>query len=274
MLTSLYSGVSGMQQFQQSMDVIGNNIANVNTTGFKSARVDFADSFSAAMGETGAGNSMQIGTGVTTSAISNNFTRGTVTSTGVQTDVAIEGNGFFVVSDAANGAQFLTRAGDFKIDTNGYLVTNSGLRVQGFSDAGLTTRGDILIDGTGSSSPPGTAVASVSIDREGKIKVRMEDGVEFVRGQILLQNVRSPQNLVKEGNNLYSGMAYAGPLAQISVPGTSGLGRLVGSALEMSNVDLAGEFADLITTQRAFQANARIITTSDEMLMELVNLKR
>jgi flagellar hook protein FlgE len=148
------------------------------------------------------------------------------------------------------------------------------LRVQGFSDAGLTTRGDILVDGTGSGAPAGTDVASVSIDPEGKIKVRMEGGIEFIRGQILLQNVRSPQNLVKEGNNLYSGMAYAGSLAQTSVPGSSGLGKLAGSALEMSNVDLANEFANLITTQRAFQANARIITTSDEMLQEMVNLKR
>jgi len=89
-----------------------------------------------------------------------------------------------------------------------------------------------------------------------------------------LQNFNDPQSLVKEGNNLFSGMAAAGPLATLSAPGSSGLGNLQAGVLELSNVDLAREFATLITTQRAFQANARIITTSDEMLQELVNLKR
>jgi flagellar hook protein FlgE len=89
-----------------------------------------------------------------------------------------------------------------------------------------------------------------------------------------LQNFQNPQALVKEGNNLYSGMAAAGPLAQIEAPNTNGLGTIQSGALELSNVDLTNEFASLITTQRGFQASARIITTSDEMLQEVVNLKR
>ncbi len=285
MLGSLNSGVSGIQQFQQQMDVIGNNIANVNTTGYKSARVDFADSFSRTLREStapgatsGGSASMQIGTGVSTATVQSQYTQGTLTSTGRTEDLAIAGNGFFVVRDTVSGETFATRAGDFRVDSGGYLVTNDGMRVQGFSDAGLTTRGDILIDATG--APAGTAAGAVvenykfDNDGNGQVIVTMSDGTEFVRGQVLLQNVRDPQALVKQGSNLYSGLAAAGPLANPEVPGTNGTGNVFSGALELSNVDLASQFSTLITTQRAFQACARIITTTDEMMQELVNLKR
>lgn len=95
----------------------------------------------------------------------------------------------------------------------------------------------------------------------------------MVRGQVLLQNFTSPTSLIKEGNNLYSGMSAAGPMGTLSATGTNGNGTLVTRSLEMSNVDLAGEFSEMITSQRAFQASARVITTSDEILQELVNLK-
>ncbi len=283
MIRSLNSAVSGMEQFQEEMDVIGNNIANVNTTAFKSARVEFADSFSQTYQASSAGNgvvsntaSLQVGTGVTTASIHNIYDQGAVASTGGPTDLMVSGPGFFLVRDPLSGAQFVTRAGDFRQDDMGRLITNTGLRVQGFSDAGLTTLGDLTIDTTGApaTASPTATLSSFSIDREGKINVHLSDGTDFVRGQVLLQDFNDPQSLVKEGNNLYSGMAAAGPLPTLSAPGTSGLGNLQAGALELSNVDLAREFASLITTQRAFQANARIITTSDEMLQELVNLKR
>jgi flagellar hook protein FlgE len=283
MLRSLNSGVSGIQQFQQQMDVIGNNISNVNTTGYKAGRVDFADSFSQTLRDSAAGSAstssqsaMQVGTGVQTSSISSAFTQGAISRTGVATDLAVSGNGFFVVRDALNGNTFATRSGDFRVDSNGYLITTDGLRVQGFSDSGLSSQGDILIDATGapSTAAAGATVASYSIDQEGKVNVRLSDGTEYVRGQVLLQNFHDPQALVKEGSNLYSGLASAGPLANPDVPGTNGLGRIQSGSLELSNVDLANEFSTMITTQRAFQACSRIITTSDEMLQELVNLKR
>lgn len=288
MITSLNTGVSGIQQFQEEMDVIGNNIANVNTTGFKSGRVNFADSFSETLrGSTGANgtssgtSAMQIGSGVATAAIHNIYTQGGLARTGVQTDLGISGDGFFIVRDAISTAEFATRAGDFRLDANGYLINNIGLRVQGFTDGGLSTRGDIQVDGTNrpATSDPAATFVGFNIDREGVVKVRLSDGSEYVRGQILLQRFSDPQALVKEGFNLYSGMAAAGPLGGAgsptsAVPGTNGLGRIESGALELSNVDLAGEFAKMITTQRAFQASARIITTSDEMLQEVVNLKR
>ncbi len=282
MLGSLNSGVSGIQNFQQQMDVIGNNIANVNTTGYKSARVDFADAFSRTLRDSTAGNgtvggrpSIQIGTGVTTASIQNNYTQGTTVQTGVATDLSIAGQGFFVVRDSASGETFLTRSGDFQVDDSGYLVTaGSGLRVQGYSDTGLGSIGDIRIDTTG--APVAGEMVSYSIGEDGKVTVKLNDAdkTQFTRGQVLLQNVRNPQALVKEGENLFSGLTAAGALTNPVVAGTNGTDKIDPGSLELSNVDLAGEFSTLISTQRAFQACARIVTTSDEMMQELVNLKR
>ncbi len=288
MIRSLYSGVSGIQNFQQEMDVIGNNIANVNTTGFKSGRVDFADAFSQTLrGSTGASGTssgvaaIQIGSGVTTSAIRTIYTQGGLIGTGVQTDLGVSGEGFFIVRDPVNAAEFATRAGNFRLDANGYLTNDIGLHVQGFSDGTLSARGDIKIDATGrpAAADPTATFSSFTIDREGVIKVRLSDGSEYTRGQILMQRFSDPQALIKEGLNLYSGIGAAGPLGGAAAPtpaapGTNGLGRIESGALELSNVDLANEFTKMITAQRAFQSSARVITTSDEMLQELVNLKR
>ena len=283
LLASLTSGVSGLDNFQEQMDVIGNNIANVDTTGYKAADVQFADTFSqtlrvatGATSTTSGSASVQVGTGVTTTAINSDWLQGAISTTGVASDAAISGNGFFVVRNTVSNDQFVTRSGSFKVDANGFLTTNTGERVQGFSDAGLTTQGDIKIDTTGmpATSDPTAGIVSYSIDGLGKINVNLSDGTSFVRGQILLQNFQDPGALTKIGNSLYSGMTNAGPLATPATPGTSGLGGIVSGALESSNVDLANEMANLITAQRAFEANSKIITTSDEMLQTLVNMKR
>lgn len=287
MLRALSSGVSGIQQFQNRLDVIGNNIANSNTIAFKAARSDFSDAFSQTLqvssaASSGAGQAgMQVGSGVTTAAVKNMFTQGALNRTGVGTDLAIDGDGFFMVRDPINGIQYATRAGDFRLDSNGYLVTNKGMRVQGFTDNGQGIRGDIQINNL--QQPigfPGTAqMTTFSINKTGQINVHLDDGTEYVRGQLLLQKFSDPQALLKEGDNLYSGIGAAGPLGgsgapQAEAPDSNGLGGIESSALELSNVDLANEFANLIATQRGFQACARIVTTSDEILQELVNLKR
>lgn len=290
MLRALSSGVSGIQQFQNRLDVIGNNIANSNTIAFKSARADFADAFSQTLQVSSAGSSgsgqagMQVGSGVTTSAVKNIFTQGALNRTGVGTDLAIDGDGFFIVKDPVSGAEFATRAGDFRLDTNGYLITNKGLRVQGFSTGDNTatgTRGDIQIDATyaPATTDPNARMSTFSISKNGDVEVQMSDGTSFRRAAITLQRFNDPQALLKAGENLYSGIGAAGPLGgtsspQAELPSTNGLGGIQSSALELSNVDLANEFANLIATQRGFQASARIITVSDEILQELVNLKR
>jgi len=288
MLGSLYSASSGLQQFQNKLDVIGNNIANANTTGFKSARTTFEDTFSQTLSGpepssdgTGTGpGAVQIGSGVATSGITNIFRQGMLNETGLNTDLGIKGEGFFIVRDALTGQEFATRAGDFTKDTAGYLITSDGYRLQGYSNAELTTRGDIRIDTTGmpATADPNAQIKSWNIDAYGKLHVHLSDGTSFVRGQVLLQNFTNPQALVKQGSSLYANLVDAGPLGGSTPlaepPGSGGLGVIAQGVLEASNVDLSGEFANLITTQRAFQANARVITTSDEVLQELINLKR
>jgi len=275
-MRSLTSAVSGMQQFQQEMDVIGNNIANVNTIAFKSSRDDLADSFSQTLGQVG-----QIGLGVTTSKITENFAQGAVTQTGVSTDLSVSGSGFFQVKDPVSDEEYVTRAGNFQVDQDGYLVTDTGQRVQGYNDLALSNIGDIQIEA--SVRPNGVSstatMTGFSIETDGTIQVSLSDGSQYTRGQILLQNFSTPEALVKVGNNLYTGIGAAGPIGGATsptpaAPGTNGTGNIQAGSLELSNVDLSNEFATLITTERAFQANARVITTSDEMLQELANLKR
>ena len=266
-------GLSGLAGASSDLDVIGNNIANVDTTGFKGSRVDFEDTLSQAVGAGSPSN--QVGTGVTTAAISTDYNQGALDNTGINSDLAISGQGYFVVQNSATQAQFVTRAGDFHLDANGYLVTNDGLRVQGYG-SDLSTVGDIQIDATGapSGAASGATVKSWSVDQSGKITVTLSDNTQFVRGQILLQNFSNPGALVKEGANLYSASSDAGPLSKLSAPETNGVGQIQSGSLEMSNVDLTTEMANLITAQNAFQANARVITTSDQLLQEIANLKR
>ena len=254
MLRSLNTGISGLKQFQTALDNIGNNLANLNTVGFKSSRVDFADTLNQTLrpGTPDSGGartgtaSIQVGNGVFVSGVRNQFTQGAVNQTGVFTDLAISGEGFFVVKNPANTTElFATRAGDFRIDSNGFLVTNQGFRVQGIVDtidAGLdfaagAVRGDILLNkgnlpALAAAVPTAGAagISNITIDSSGKIQVLLEDGTQYIRGQILLQKFQNPNALLKGGNNLYSGMATAGaitPLADVGVvPNTQGTGHI------------------------------------------------
>jgi len=278
MISSLQTGVSGLQQFQRKIDVIGNNVANVNTLGYKAERIDFADAFSRSLNGSGANSTAQVGTGVTTSGVRTLFTQGNTSTNQSDTDLSISGQGFFVVRDPVSGQNFATRAGNFKLD-GGYLVTDTGLRVQGYSDASLKTVGDIKVDTTGmpSTSDPNATIRNWTFGSDGKLNVNLSDGSQFVRGQVLLQQFRDPLSLRKEGGNLYSGLDAAGKLDWSSnpgMPGKNGFGSVQANSLELANVDLATELTDLIMAQRSYQANARMVTTSDDILQELVNLKR
>lgn len=286
MIGSLQTGISGLEQFQQDLQVIGNNIANVDTVGYKSDRMEFQDALSQSL--LGGVNPMQIGTGVSTAAISSFFTAGALNATGVTTDLAINGplaQGFFVVRDPGSGATYVTRDGEFKIDANGdYLVTNAGLRLQGYTGPGPYTAGspigDIQINAAAAiaalndTTVPPPTLTRYSIDSLGQVNAFLSDGVTGPMAQVVLQNFTNPQALVKLGGNLYAYDANAGPLAAPAAPNTGNLGSIASGYLESSNVDLGTEMANMITAQRAFEANAKIITTSDEVLQTLVNLKR
>ena len=272
MLLSLDSSLSALDQFQQELDVLGNNIANVNTVGFKSSNVEFATALSQTIGDNSAGTE-QLGEGVTTGSIAGQFTQGTITSTGVQSNMAINGNGFFMVKDPTTGQQYVTRDGTFNLDPNGYLVTSTGLRVQGYTSSAHTTIGDIQVSNVNAPGGDTAAVQSYTFDSSGQLKITLADSTpSYIGGQILLQNFTAPTQLTSVGNNLYSGLANAGPLTTPVAPGTGGVGSLQTSSLELSNVDLASQLTSLITTQRAYEANSRVVSTSDQILQTLVNL--
>lgn len=248
-----------MKGFQTKLDVIGNNIANVNTIGFKKSTINFQDLLSQNLSGSGV-NPMQVGLGVQTGAVNVIHTPGSAMTTGVGTDLAIMGDGFFMVKDPANPAAqtYLTRAGNFVVDADGDLVTSQGYAVQ--SSAG----GNIRID-------PGT-YASFSIDREGRVIGKEPNGTERTVATIGVANPENPTGLRKYGGSLYEMTRAAGNMN----PGTATQATSMISAgmLEMSNVDLTEEFTEMIVAQRGFQANSRTITTSDEILQEVVNLKR
>lgn len=285
MIGSLQTGVSGLQQYQEDLEVIGNNIANVNTTGFKSATMQFADTFNQTVGSNGSGAILQVGSGVATASINSDFTPGPINPTGNPSDLAISGTGFFVVKDSSTGAPYVTRDGSFSVDTNGYLINNEGYRVQGYTGSAPYTSaspiGDLKYDSAtaiaalnDTTTPAPTLVGDISINSAGQINATLSDGTKGVIGQVALQNFTNPQALAKQGNNLYTYSAAAGPLSAPIAPSTGGLGSIQSGRLESSNVDLAAQMAALITAQRAFEANAKIITTSDEVLQDLNNLKR
>jgi len=194
-------------------------------------------------------------------------------STGRQTDLAVSGNGFFLVKNPADGSEYLTRDGSFTVDINGYLTTADGLRVQGYSDAALSTPGDVKIDATVLNPTAGATLNSYTIGSGGTVQVTLSDGKTYTRGQVLLQTVKDPGMLRNAGGNLYSNYVAAGMSAP-AASGTNGVGVIQASSLESSNVDLTNEMTNLITAQRAFEANSKMVTTTDEILQDLVNLKR
>jgi len=274
MLNSLSSAVTGLDSFQQDMDVIGNNIANINTDGFKAGVVNFADSFGNSLAASA--GSGQIGTGVSVQGITNNWSQGAVTATGINTDLAISGNGFFVVQDPTSGSQYVTQDGTFSVNSSGNLVTAGGQMVLGTNN-GSTTLAPITIDATGapSTAAPGATLTSFAINSQGQVNVTLSDGTTFTRAQIMLQDFQDPQALVSQTGNLYSNMANAGPVQSApAAPGTSDLGQIESGYVEISNVDLSQEMANLIIAQRGFEANSKIVTTSNEVLQTLVNMKQ
>ena len=289
MLRSLYSGVTGLRNHQTKMDVIGNNIANVNTIGYKSSRVAFQDIYSQTIqtatapqaGGNGLGgvNPQQIGLGVSVGSIDVMHTRGAPEYTGAPLDLSIDGDGFFIVSDGPY--DYFTRAGNFTTDAANNLTNSNGLIVQGWSvDNGTLDADGQLIMGPEGEVPEIGSIAldpdfyDINVTRNGElVGINNETQQREVIARIVLANFNNQNALSKMGNNLYDVSQNSG-LPLIGVPGTEGIAGINPSSLEMSNVDLAKEFTDMITTQRGFQANSRIITTSDQLLEELVNLKR
>jgi flagellar hook protein FlgE len=413
MLRSLFTGISGLRTHQQMMDITGNNIANVNTIGFKSSSALFQDalsqmitSASAPQAGNGGTNPAQIGLGVQMWSITTNFSQGSAQVTGRNTDMMINGDGFFVVQN--KGEQMYTRAGSFSFDANGWLVNSSGMVAQGwaatkgvvdtkevpgnvrlpistlfppretnlaaftgnlpegteigkglttsirtydetgaeltltvtftrtatgwdiaasdgdgghtatdtltFNDNGATpvlgtgdpSATDPLVPGTtliipraapsggpmridlakltgfsgqntiAPASQDGSAMGSLSsfdISKDGLVIGVFSNGLKEVLAQLTMASFNNPPGLEKAGESVYRTSVNSGE-AQLGTAGTGGRGFLQAQALEMSNVDLGQEFTNLVVAQRGFQANSKVITTADELLQELVNMKR
>ncbi len=390
MLRSLYSGISGLRSHQTMLDVTGNNIANVNTTGFKASATQFQDTLSQMTIGAGAGNAAaggtnpaQVGLGVQVAGISTNFAQGSAQATGRATDIMISGDGFFVTSKG--GEQLYTRAGAFDLDANGRLVTPDGALLQGWkaangvipaggaiqnltvdpqavapasattqsgmggnlpseaaagtelardieifdgtgnrrtmaltftrtaagwdvagndgagaagataltfsngrqTSAGTMTVGGIAVDltavtgyagmntlaGAGQNGRAAGTLQSFTLSNDGTLVGSFSNGAKEAVGRIAMASFTNPGGLEKAGASGYRATLNSGG-AVLGAAGNPGLGTVSGGYLEMSNVDLSQEFTNLIVAQRGFQANSRIITTSDEVLQELTNLKR
>lgn len=281
MISSLYSGVTGLNASTQRMGVIGDNIANVNTTAYKGSELSFE---SLIMQSVGGYTGMEIGGGVMLGDLSYDWNQGTIQKTSNPLDMAITGSGFFQVKDAA-GKLYYTRDGEFSVDpTSGKLVTSSGMVVQGcvYTDPPpvppvVPTVADIVVP---PSATPPPQYQSVAVDANGVYTFTdtttdppLTDTA--LRLQAVIFDVTDKSSMAKMNNNLYTKTTsdVTDPLT-IGIPGTFGLGSVEPGSLEMSNVDIAKEFVNMITAQRAFSASSKVITTSDEILQELVNLKR
>jgi len=282
MMRSLYSGVTGLRNHQTRMDVIGNNIANVNTVGYKSSRVIFQDIYSqtvkpatAASATTGGTNPQQIGLGMQVATIDVMHTKGTPQYTGYALDLSIDGDGYFVIGSGTPGNYDFTytRAGNLYVDSQNYLVDANGNYVMGI-DPTATPDADGLYDITTDlvAIQIDPSYTDVSIDSTGQITALDGSTTQDV-GTVSVATFSNSNGLEKCGENSYRPTVNSGSAA-ICQPSTAGSGKLNPGTLEMSNVDLTAEFADMIVTQRGFQANSRIITTTDEMLEEIVNMVR
>lgn len=276
----MFAAISGLKSHQTKMDVIGNNIANVNTWGFKSQSANFMDAtyrtrIAGSAGSAAAGggvNSSQIGYGANVGSITVNYSTGNWNPTGWGSDCMINGPGFFVVTTNRDGVNTtdltagsgvsLSRVGILGVDSEGFLVDAQGSYI--LDIAGKTIRKE------------GMTFSSLTIEADGTVTgVRADkdhEGEVETLGQLGVASIQNPNGLNKDQGYYYSIGPNAGKVTLGAA--NKATGEVLGGYLEMSNTDLSTEMANMITTQRGFQANTKIITVTDQMLEELVNMKR
>lgn len=268
MINSMWSGVSGLRSHQTSMDVIGNDIANVNTIGFKQSNVSFQDAFYQSLTNPGEGTSgKQVGLGVSVGKITQDFGGGMLQATGVPTHLAISGDGFFVLKDSTGQQTSYSRAGDFELsyDSAGdtlSLLGPDGKYLHGTSGAASGTAGTMI-------TLPGS-IQDMMVSPEGTVSYIDGTGTLVEDAfTIDIATFPGPSGLSQIGGNQYAETAASG-----SPNFTSNEYQVIQGHLENSNVDLAKEFTEMIVAERGFQANSRTVTTADSVLQELLNLKR
>ncbi len=271
MQQSMLSAISALRAHQTFMDVVANNIANVNTPAYKQSRISFQDvlwqTYSrgrAPTGSLGGVNPVQIGLGSITGSVDTIFTQGAMQATGRPPDVAIQGDGFFTLV-GPGGALYYTRDGSFGLDRDGNLVhLPTGYLVAGDGGTAIGQIYDPAVD---------TDVVGWQVDTNGDVVVSRADGTTSVAGTVYLARFANPSGLIGLGQNMFQPSLNSGD-PTYGQPSDAGYGSISSGFLERSNVDLAKNLTDMIIAQRGFQANSRIVTASDQMLQDLVNLGR
>lgn len=260
MMRALWTGATGMIAQQVNIDVMANNLANVNTTGFKRSRAEFEDLIYQTMQIPGAQTAtggrvptgMQVGLGVRPSTVHKEFTQGDYQNTGNPLDMAIEGDGFFLVD--ANGEEAYTRAGSFKVDNTGKVVSANGYTLQPEFTVPAETQ-------------------NIVISEQGHISALDKAGTELAAADIPLYTFINPPGLRSMGRNLYVPTEASGEPTQ-GTPGENNVGTIAQGFLEMSNVEIVNEMVNMIVGQRAFEINSKTIKTADSMLGIAVQIVR
>jgi flagellar basal-body rod protein FlgG len=260
MLRALYSAAAGMESQQMNLDNISNNLANVNTTGFKKSKLEFQDllyqTTRAAGSQQGGGNqlpsSLQIGQGSIPIATQRVFTNGQLTQTGENLDIAIQGDGFFQVQ-MPDGSLAYTRDGALQTDSSGRIVTADGYPV------------------AGGFQPVPAGTTNITITSSGAVTYTTSSGA--TNSQLQLARFTNSGGLEAQGQNLYKETSASGP-AELGDPGQSGFGQLQQGYLELSNVSVVEEMVNLILAQRAYEVNSKAVQAADEMMQESNNLQK
>lgn len=262
MMRSLWTAATGMAAQSLNVDVISNNIANVNTNGFKRGRASFQDLMyqqvkAPGSEASGAGTQVpvgiQIGLGVRTAGVDSIFSEGSFQQTNNALDLTIQGSGFFQIQ-LPNGDTAYTRAGSFSLDAQGQIVTQNG---------------DLLLPGI---TIPADA-QNIQVAQDGTVSVTQPGGVQSVLGQIQIADFINPSGLNRLGSNLYQ-ISNASGEAVIGNPTENGLGSIGQGSLEMSNVSMVEEMVNLIAGQRAYEMNSKAIQAADEMLQTANSIRR
>ena len=262
MLRSLWTAASGMEAQTLKIDVISNNLANVNTAGFKKSRADFQDLLYQTISVAGASSSsateiptgIQVGQGTRPVAVQKIFTQGDYQNTANELDVAIEGDGFFQIVQPSGDTAY-TRSGAFKLDSEGRIVTSDGF----FLEPEISVPTDTV---------------AISIGTDGTVSVLQAGDTQASEiGTIEIARFVNPAGLHSIGRNLYLPTLASGDAIN-GTAGEDGFGTIAQGYLEMSNVSVVDEMVNMIVAQRAYEINSKAITTSDEMLQMANNLKR
>ncbi len=256
---SLYSAATGMEAQQLNLNTIANNLANVNTPGFKRSKIEFQDMLyqkpRASGSDSGGGNLVptgtEVGNGARVAATSKVFTQGQLTATGEKLDLAIQGDGFFEVQ-RSDGTIGYTRDGSFKVNAQGQVVTVDGMPVLG-------------------GFQPVPAGATLTIAENGQVSVQSASGTQGYR--LTLARFANPAGLQSLGGNQYSETAASGT-PETGSPGEQGFGSTIQGYIESSNVNIVEEMVALIVAQRAYEINSKSVQSSDEMLQNVANMKR